>query len=93
MRTLVKAALDLRWVVVALSILLLIVGFRVIPATPMDVFPEFSPLLVEIQTEAPGLSAIEVESLVSTPIENSLNGVKGLKIMRSKSVRGFRRWC
>jgi len=89
MRTLVKAALDLRWVIVALSILLLIVGLRVIPATPMDVFPEFSPLLVEIQTEAPGLSAIEVESLVSTPIENSLNGVRGRKIMRSKSVQGL----
>ena len=89
MRALVKTALDLRWVVVALSVLLLIVGFRVIPATPMDVFPEFSPLLVEIQTEAPGLSAIEVESLVSTPIENALNGVKGMKIMRSKSVLGL----
>src|SRR4029453_18095073 len=89
MRTLVKTALDLRWVVVALSILLLIIGFRVIPATPMDVFPEFSPLLVEIQTETPGLSAIEVESLISTPIENALNGVKGMKIMRSKSVQGL----
>ncbi|HMF63229.1 MAG TPA: efflux RND transporter permease subunit [Edaphobacter sp.] len=84
-----KIALDLRWVVVALSILLLIVGFRVIPASPMDVFPEFSPLLVEIQTEAQGLSTIEVESLVSTPIENSLNGVRGMKIMRSKSVQGL----
>ena len=89
MRTLVKTAIDLRWVVLALSVLLLIVGFRVIPATPLDVFPEFSPLLVEIQTEAPGLSAIEVESLVSTPIENALNGVKGMKIMRSKSVQGL----
>lgn len=89
MRTLVKTALDLRWVVVALAVLLLIVGFRVIPATPMDVFPEFSPLLVEIQTEAPGLSAIEVESLLSTPIENALNGVRGMRIMRSKSVEGL----
>ena len=89
MRTLVKLALDLRWVVTALSILLLIVGFRVIPTTPMDVFPEFSPLLVEIQTEAPGLSTVEVEALISTPIENALNGVKGMKIMRSKSVLGL----
>jgi CzcA family heavy metal efflux pump len=89
MRTLVRTALDLRWVVTALSILLLIVGFRVIPTTPMDVFPEFSPLLVEIQTEAPGLSTAEVEALISTPIENALNGVKGMKIMRSKSVLGL----
>jgi len=88
-RTLVKTALDLRWVFTALSILLLIVGYRVIPSSPMDVFPEFSPLLVEIQTEAPGLSTAEVESLISTPIENALNGVKGMKTMRSKSVLGL----
>lgn len=89
MRSLVQLALDLRWVVTALSILLLIVGYQVIPSTPMDVFPEFSPLLVEIQAEAPGLSTIEVEALISTPIENALNGVKGMKIMRSKSVLGL----
>src|SRR4249919_895219 len=89
MRTLVKLALDLRWVVTFLSVLLLIVGFRVIPSTPMDVFPEFSPLLVEIQTEAQGLSTAEVEALITTPIENAVNGVKGMKIMRSKSVLGL----
>jgi CzcA family heavy metal efflux pump len=88
-RTLVEMALSLRWVVTVLSIILLIVGFRVIPSTPLDVFPEFSPLLVEVQTEAPGLSTAEVEALISTPVENSLNGVKGMKTMRSKSVLGL----
>jgi multidrug efflux pump subunit AcrB len=68
---------------------MLVVGFRLIQTTPLDVFPEFSPLLVEIQTEAPGLSTSEVESLVSTPIENAVNGVKGLKTLRSKSVLGL----
>ena len=88
-RALVAAALRLRWVVTVLSFLLLVVGFRLIQTTPLDVFPEFSPLLVEIQTEAPGLSTSEVESLVTTPIENALNGVKGLKTLRSKSVLGL----
>ena len=60
MRALVGAALRLRWVVTALSLLLLIVGFRLVQTTPLDVFPEFSPLLVEVQTEAPGLSTAEV---------------------------------
>ena len=89
MRSLVAAALRLRWVVTVLSLLMLVVGFRLIRTTPLDVFPEFSPLLVEIQTEAPGLSTAEVESLVSTPIENAVNGVKGLKTLRSKSVLGL----
>jgi CzcA family heavy metal efflux pump len=57
--------------------------------TPVDVFPEFSPPLVEIQTEAPGMSTPEVESLVTVPIENVVNGVQGLKVLRSKSVLGL----
>ena len=45
---------------------------------PFDVFPEFAPPLVEVQTEAPGLSALEVESLVSVPLESALTGVPGV---------------
>jgi len=57
--------------------------------TALDVFPEFSPILVEVQTEAPGLSTTEVESLVTTPIEIAVNGVRGMATMRSKSVLGL----
>lgn len=89
MRTIVETALKLRVVVAALAVLLLVAGWQVIQKTPLDVFPEFSPILVEVQTEAPGLSTSEVESLVTTPIENALNGVKGMKVMRSKSVLGL----
>jgi CzcA family heavy metal efflux pump len=88
-RALISAALRLRWVVTILSMLLLIVGFRIVQTTPLDVFPEFSPLLVEIQTEAPGLSTSEVESLVTSPVENALNGIRGLKTLRSRSVLGL----
>ena len=73
----------------SLSVLMLVAGWQVIKTTPLDVFPEFSPILVEVQTEAQGLSTIEVESLITTPIENALNGVKGMKTMRSKSVLGL----
>jgi CzcA family heavy metal efflux pump len=89
LRTLVETALKLRWVVVVLAVLLLVVGFQLVRTTPLDVFPEFSPLLVEIQTEAPGLSTAEVESLVTTPIESALNGVTGVRTMRSRSVLGL----
>ena len=70
MRSLVSASLHLRVAVLAASFLLMAVGLNVVRRAPLDVFPEFAPPLVEIQTEAPGLSTTEVESLVSTPIEN-----------------------
>ncbi|HUQ90845.1 MAG TPA: efflux RND transporter permease subunit [Bryobacteraceae bacterium] len=89
MRWLVETSLRLRVVMVALSFVLILVGMRLLPQSPIDVFPEFAPALVEIQTEAPGLSTLEVESLVSAPIENAVNGVPGLKTLRSKSVLGL----
>src|SRR3954452_10690345 len=82
-------SLELRAVVLALSEVLMVVGIRAARTAPLDVFPEFAPPLVEIQTEAPGLSTEEVESLVSVPLENSLNGTTGLKTLRSKSVLGL----
>src|SRR6185436_3862206 len=89
MNWLVSTSLHLRIIVVALAIVLLIVGLRVVRNTPLDVFPEFAPPLVEIQTEAPGLSTAEVESFITVPIENALNGTASLKTLRSKSVLGL----
>jgi Cu/Ag efflux pump CusA len=89
MRGLVSAALRLRVPVVALSIVLIIVGIRSASEAPFDVFPEFAPPLVEIQTEAPGLSSSSVEALISVPLEAAMNGVPGLKTLRSKSVLGL----
>jgi len=64
-------------------------GYRTIRTAPLDVFPEFAPPKVEVQTEAPGLSTEEVESLISVPLENALNGTPGLTTIRSKSVLGL----
>jgi CzcA family heavy metal efflux pump len=89
MRWIVEHALKLRLVVVALAIVLIVAGSRAARNTPLDVFPEFAPPLVEIQTEAPGLSTGEVESLVTVPLENAMNGVPGLTTLRSKSVLGL----
>ena len=65
------------------------IGFQVLKNTSLDVFPEFAPPYVEIQTEAPGLSTAEVEALVSVPLENALNGTPDVKKIRSKSVLGL----
>ncbi len=86
---LVASSLKLRVAVLAICVVVVVVGIRTADRAPLDVFPEFAPPLVEIQTEAPGLSATEVEELVTTPIENALNGTAGVKTIRSKSVLGL----
>jgi CzcA family heavy metal efflux pump len=89
MKWLVSASLRLRVAVVILTAVLLIAGSRIVSRTRFDVFPEFAPPLVEVQTEVPGLSTSEVEVLVTVPIENALNGVSWLQAVRSKSVLGL----
>lgn len=86
---LVSTSVRLRLVLFVLCIVLLVVGYRSMGRAPMDVFPEFAPPIVEIQTEAPGLSSEQVESLVTMPLENVLTGTPGVKVMRSKSVLGL----
>lgn len=89
MKWIVSTSLHLRVAVLVLAAILMVAGAQTLRTTPLDVFPEFAPPLVEIQTEAPGLSTVEVESLVTVPLENALNGVSWLKTMRSKSVLGL----
>jgi CzcA family heavy metal efflux pump len=86
---LVRFSLRFRGVVVVLAVLLLAYGAYQLQRAGLDIFPEFSPNLVIIQTEAVGLSAEEVELLVSQPIENALGGLIGLDSVRSESIQGL----
>ena len=86
---LVRSALKQRVLVLAMAALLVVLGLRASADVPLDVFPEFAPPIVEIQTEAPGLSTEEVESLITVPIETAVNGVPDLATLRSKSVLGL----
>ena len=86
MRSIVKTSLRFRFIVVALAAAMMFFGAGQLRHSRVDVFPEFAPPRVEIQTACLGLTAAEVESLVSVPLEQSLNGLEGLDIMRSKSV-------
>ena len=86
---LVRAALTQRVLVIAMAALLVVLGLRATGDVPLDVFPEFAPPMVEVQTEAPGMSTEEVESLVTVPIEVAVSGVPDLATLRSKSVLGL----
>ncbi len=86
MRRIIAISMRFRFIVVALAAALMIFGAAQVQAMPVDVFPEFAPPKVEIQTICIGLSAEEVEQLVTVPIEQSLAGIEGLETIRSKSV-------
>ncbi|MGA8851107.1 MAG: efflux RND transporter permease subunit [Aeromicrobium sp.] len=86
MRWIVARSLHFRWLVLFLAGTIMALAISEIPHAKVDVFPEFAPPQVEIQTIALGNSTSEVESLVTVPIEEALNGIPGLQEMRSKSV-------
>ena len=86
MRRIVARSLAFRWIVLFAAAAMMAFGFVRIPDAEVDVFPEFAPPRVEIQTIAIGNSSNEVEELITVPIENQLNGIEGLEDMRSKSV-------
>ena len=85
----VRSSLRFRGIVVALATALLGYGFYILSQAKYDVFPNFTPPYVQIQTEAPGLSAEQVELLVTRPIENAINGVAGIDSLRSGSIQGL----
>ncbi len=89
MSWLIQTSLQFRLLVVVLAVVLVVVGVRTSDSVPLDVFPEFAPPLVEIQTEAPGISTEDVESLITVPIENAVNGIPFVQTVRSKSVLGL----
>jgi CzcA family heavy metal efflux pump len=82
----VATSLKYRYLVVFLAAVFMILGIGLIRNMPIDVFPEFAPPRVEVQTPSLGLSSAEVESLVTIPLEQALAGTPGLDVMRSKSV-------
>jgi CzcA family heavy metal efflux pump len=86
MSWIVRFSLRFRFIVVALAVGVMFVGVLQLPNSRVDVFPEFAPPKVEIQTISIGLTPSEVEQLVSVPLEQALQGVPDLDVIRSKSV-------
>jgi CzcA family heavy metal efflux pump len=85
-RWIVGTSLKFRFIVLAIAAAMMLYGMIEIPRMPVDVFPEFAPPREEIQTPCLGLSAEEVESFVTVPLEQALNGVENLETLRSKSL-------
>ncbi|MGZ9165658.1 MAG: efflux RND transporter permease subunit [Anaerolineales bacterium] len=89
MRSIVQSSLQFRYLVVVIAAVLMLAGITKLRDMPVDVLPDFSPPFVEIQTEALGLSAEEVEQMITVPMEQDLlAGVAWLDVIRSESVPG-----
>ena len=86
MSWIVASSLKFRFLIVAAAGAMMFFGIAQLRQMPVDVFPEFAPPRVEVQTAALGLSASEVESLVTIPLEEAFAGLPDLATLRSKSV-------
>ena len=90
MRWIVGASLHFRLLVVAIAGVIIFFGITQLREMPVDVVPEFSRPYVEIQTEALGLSAEEVEAMITTPMEaDMLNGAAWVEEIHSESIPGL----
>ncbi|HEV2441416.1 MAG TPA: efflux RND transporter permease subunit, partial [Steroidobacteraceae bacterium] len=85
----VRASLAHPRIVTALSILITVVSFGALLSARFDVFPDFAPPHVLVQTEAPGLDAQQVEALVTRPLEGLLAGTQDVETVRSTSSQGL----
>jgi CzcA family heavy metal efflux pump len=84
-----KIALQNRMLTVTLYAIVLVAGVLILQKIHLDVFPEFAPPQVVIQTESPGLAAEDVERLITFPMETAVNGTPGVETIRSKSSAGL----
>ncbi|TME49243.1 MAG: efflux RND transporter permease subunit [Chloroflexi bacterium] len=89
MRWIVASSMHLRYLIVVIAAAVMAVGVAQLRTMPVDVLPEFAPPYVEIQAEALGLSAPEVENLVTLDVEELEAGVSWVKTIRSTSVPGM----
>jgi len=87
--TLVRFSIRFYGIIIALAVVVLLYGGYRFTRAGLDIFPEFSPKRVIIQTEAPGLSSEQVEVLVTRQIETAISGLVGMESVRSESIQGL----
>ncbi|HWA21956.1 MAG TPA: CusA/CzcA family heavy metal efflux RND transporter [Caulobacterales bacterium] len=86
---LLDAAVKARWAVVAITLLVAVVGAFNLTRLPIDAVPDITNRQVQINTVAPSFGPLDIERLVTYPIETSMSGIVGLQSTRSLSRNGF----
>jgi CzcA family heavy metal efflux pump len=89
MRPIIAFCLRFRWLVLVGALALTLVGILAVIHAPYDVFPEFGQPTITVVTNAVGLAPRQIEALVTTPVEDAVNGIPGLAALRSQSMEGL----
>lgn len=89
MNNLILWSITHRWLVAIVAAVLSLYGLVIAMQLPIDVFPDFAPVQVIVQTDAPGFAPEEVENLITVPLETSLNGTPNVQLVRSISTTGL----
>ena len=85
----ISSSLKYRFLVIFAAAALIVFGTEELRRMPIDVFPEFAPPKVEVQTEGMGMTSAEIEELITIPMEDALRGTPGIDVIRSASVVGL----
>jgi cobalt-zinc-cadmium resistance protein CzcA len=89
MNRIIAAALEQRFLVVLLTLLLIAIGAHSLGRLPVDAYPDLSPPMAEIVTQWPGHAAEEVERLITVPVEQGMTGIPRTEVVRSVSLYGL----
>jgi len=89
LNAIISCSLRYRFLVIALTVLLVITGVFSVTHLPVDAFPDTTPVQVQINTVAPALSPLEIEQQITFPVEQAIGGLKDLKEVRSVSKFGL----
>lgn len=82
-------SLNNRFLVLTFTLIFVLLGLFALQRMAFDVFPEFAPPQVVVQTEAPGMAPTDIEMLITYPLESAINGTPGVSVVRSKTVAGL----
>ncbi len=89
MRAVLEFCLRFRWLVLLAALALALLGLLAVLHAPYDVFPEFAPPTITVVTNVEGLAPRQIEALITTPVEDAVNGIPGLSSLRSQSMEGL----
>ena len=89
MRAIVEFCLRFRWTVMLAALGLTLLGLLAVIRAPYDVLPDFAQPTITVVTNAADLAPRQIEAVVTTPIEDAVNGIPGLSVLRSQSMEGL----
>jgi cobalt-zinc-cadmium resistance protein CzcA len=89
MEKIINTLIHRRWLMLTIFVLLSGVGIFAWRQLAIDAYPDIADVSVGVATQVPGLAVAEIEQQITIPLERELNGIPGLKVMRSKNFFGI----